>query len=116
MLLAHRGYCTKIGKGCQGGPHIKPTHRDNTIYDPNQDAAQDDANVDTYVYVNGKPIALRRNGWLANLHQDQLGNLASATADGIGVTDHKFTGQKRDRHPLSAACNPSTPRVEIPIG
>ena len=98
------------------GPHIKPTHRDNTIYDPNQDAAQDDANVDTSVDFNGKPIALRRNGWLANLHQDQLGNLASATADGIGVTDHKFTGQKRDRHPLSAACNPSTPRVEIPIG
>ena len=110
MLLSHSGYCTKIGKGCQGGPHIKPTRRDNTIYDPNQDAGQDDANVDTYVYFNGKPIALRRNGWLTYLHQDQLGNLALVTAGGIGVT-----GQKRNRVPTGRGLQSFNTQVETPI-
>ncbi len=71
------------------------------------------SNVDKYDYFNGQPIALRRNGTLYYLHQDELGNLVLVTSGGAGVSaqgfyaygklrsgfigvERSFTGQQKD--------------------
>ncbi len=96
------------------GQRVKKVSNGTTSYYPNQYYEQyGGSNVDKYYYFNGQPIALRRNGTLYYLHQDQIGNLVLVTSGGnrvdaqgfyaygklrsgfIGV-ERSFTGQQKD--------------------
>ncbi len=93
---------------------VKKTSNGTTSYYPNHYYEQyGGSNVDKYYYFNGQPIALRRNGTLYYLHQDQIGNLALVTSGGTQVSaqgfyaygklrsgfigvERSFTGQQKD--------------------
>ncbi|MEZ4736341.1 MAG: polymorphic toxin-type HINT domain-containing protein [Caldilineaceae bacterium] len=80
------------------GQRVKKTSNGSITYYPNQYYEQyGGTNVDKYYYFNGQPIALRRNGWLVYMHQDQLGNLALVTSGGSRVDDQGFYAYGRLR-------------------
>ena len=80
------------------GQRIKKTSNGSATYYPNQFYEQyGGTNIDKYYYFNGQPIALRRNGGLYYLHQDQIGNMALVTSGGNRVDDQGFYAYGRLR-------------------